>query len=78
MTRRARTGSRRSIGLLPSPATPGRTRQAFGLEFSTSVDLYNLGEDPYEGNNLAPAHPDKVAAMQERLNLLGMPPNRWR
>jgi arylsulfatase A-like enzyme len=37
----------------------------------TSVDLYNLAEDPYEENNVAAAHPDKVAAMQERLNTLG-------
>jgi arylsulfatase A-like enzyme len=37
----------------------------------TSVDLYNLAEDPYEKNNLATAHPDKVVAMQERLNALG-------
>ena len=37
----------------------------------TSVDLYNLAEDPYETNNLAAAHPDKVAAMQQRLNALG-------
>src|SRR5260221_14645661 len=37
----------------------------------TSVDLYNLAEAPYEKNNLAAAHPDKVAVMQERLNSLG-------
>jgi arylsulfatase A-like enzyme len=37
----------------------------------TSVDLYNLAEDPYEKNNLAVAHPDIVAAMQQRLNALG-------
>ncbi len=37
----------------------------------TSVDLYNLAEDPYETNNVAAAHPDKVAAIQERLNALG-------
>lgn len=37
----------------------------------TSVDLYNLAEDPYEKNNLAAAHPDKVVAMQDRLNALG-------
>jgi arylsulfatase A-like enzyme len=37
----------------------------------TSVDLYNLADDPYETNNLAATHPDKVVAMQERLNALG-------
>ncbi len=37
----------------------------------TSVDLYNLTDDPYETNNVAAAHPEKVAAMQERLNALG-------
>jgi arylsulfatase A-like enzyme len=33
----------------------------------SSVDLYNLADDPYEKNNVAAAHPDKVAAMQQRL-----------
>jgi arylsulfatase A-like enzyme len=33
----------------------------------SSVDLYNLAEDPYEKNNVATGHPDKVAAMQARL-----------
>jgi arylsulfatase A-like enzyme len=37
----------------------------------TSVDLYNLTEDPYEKTNLAAAHPEQVAAMQGRLNALG-------
>lgn len=37
----------------------------------TSVDLYNLANDPYEMTNLAAEHPDKVATMQERLNFLG-------
>lgn len=37
----------------------------------TSVDLYNLAEDPYEKTNLAAAHPEKIAAMQQRLNALG-------
>ena len=37
----------------------------------TSVDLYNLAEDPNETNNLAAAHPDKVAALQGRINALG-------
>ncbi len=36
-----------------------------------SMDLYNLADDPYEKNNLVAAHPDKVKAMQERLNTLG-------
>ena len=37
----------------------------------TSADLYNLANDPYETNNVAASHPDKVAAMQARLNALG-------
>jgi hypothetical protein len=31
------------------------------------VDLYNLAVDPFEKTNLAAAYPDKVAAMQQRL-----------
>jgi arylsulfatase A-like enzyme len=37
----------------------------------TSVDLYNLAEDPSETNNLAAANPEKVAALQDRINALG-------
>jgi arylsulfatase A-like enzyme len=37
----------------------------------TSVELYNLDTDPYEKDNVAAAHPDKVAAMQARINALG-------
>src|SRR5262249_28315420 len=37
----------------------------------TSVDLYNITEDPYEKNNAAAAHPDKVAEMQKRLEAAG-------
>jgi arylsulfatase A-like enzyme len=37
----------------------------------TSVDLYNLADDPYETNNVAAAHPDQIAAMQDRINELG-------
>jgi arylsulfatase A-like enzyme len=33
----------------------------------SSVDLFNLAEDPYEKNNVAAAHPDKVASMQARI-----------
>jgi len=36
----------------------------------SSVDLYDLAKDPYEQNNLAAAHPDKVLAMQQRLDAL--------
>jgi arylsulfatase A-like enzyme len=36
----------------------------------SNVELYNIAEDPYEKNNLAGAHPDKVAAMQQRLEVL--------
>jgi arylsulfatase A-like enzyme len=36
----------------------------------SSVDLYNLAADPSEANNLAAAHPDKVAAFQQRLDAL--------
>ena len=36
-----------------------------------SYDLFNLAEDPYEKNNLAAANPDKVKAMQDRLNEVG-------
>lgn len=37
----------------------------------TSVDLYNLAEDPSEKNNVAAAHPDKVAELQKRLETAG-------
>jgi hypothetical protein len=36
----------------------------------SSVDLYNLSEDPSETNNLAAAHPEKVAAAKRRLETL--------
>lgn len=34
------------------------------------VELYNIAEDPSEKNNLAAEHPDKVAALQKRVNEL--------
>ena len=37
----------------------------------TSVDLYDLAADPSEKTNLASAHPERVAAMQQRINALG-------
>ncbi len=36
----------------------------------SSLDLYNLAEDPSEKQNLAAAHPDKVQAMQQHLDRL--------
>lgn len=36
----------------------------------SSVDLYNLAEDPSETTNLAEKHPEKVVAMQRRLDAL--------
>jgi arylsulfatase A-like enzyme len=36
----------------------------------SSVDLYDLSKDPSEQNNLAAANPDKVVAMQQRLDAL--------
>lgn len=37
----------------------------------SSADLFNLAEDPYEKNNLAAAHPEKVDTMKERIETLG-------
>jgi len=37
----------------------------------STVDLYNLADDPSETNNLAAVYPDKVAAMQARIEALG-------
>ncbi len=37
----------------------------------STVDLYNLAADPYETNNLATANPEKVAAMEARIETLG-------
>ena len=36
----------------------------------SSVDLYNIAQDPSESNNLAAQHPDRVAAMQRRIEAL--------
>jgi arylsulfatase A-like enzyme len=36
----------------------------------SSVDLYDLSKDPSEQNNLAAANPEKVVAMQHRLDTL--------
>jgi len=37
----------------------------------SNVELFNLAQDPYEKDNLAAAHPDKVATMQQRLEAVG-------
>jgi arylsulfatase A-like enzyme len=36
----------------------------------SSVDLYNIAQDPYEKNNLAASNPDQVAKLQDRANAL--------
>ena len=36
----------------------------------SSVDLYDVAADPSEKSNVAADHPDKVAAMQQRLEML--------
>jgi hypothetical protein len=36
----------------------------------SSVDLYDVAQDPSEKNNLAAANPDKVAALQKRIDAL--------
>jgi len=36
----------------------------------SSVDLYDVAKDPSEKNNLAADHPDKVVALQQRLDAL--------
>jgi arylsulfatase A-like enzyme len=36
----------------------------------SSVELYNLAQDPYEQKDLAAANPEKVAVFQQRLNAL--------
>lgn len=36
----------------------------------SSVDLYNIAEDPSEKNNVAAQHPERVAAMQKRIEEL--------
>ncbi|HET6347794.1 MAG TPA: arylsulfatase [Candidatus Krumholzibacteria bacterium] len=36
----------------------------------SSVELYNIAQDPSETDNVAASHPDKVAALQERINAL--------
>jgi arylsulfatase A-like enzyme len=62
-----------------SSTTSNRSAGRFGraLEISAcrshGVDLYNLAEDPYE-KNVAAAHPDKVATMQERPTSARNPP----
>jgi arylsulfatase A-like enzyme len=37
----------------------------------SSVELYNLADDPYEKTDLAAAHPERVTTLQARLNALG-------
>jgi arylsulfatase A-like enzyme len=36
----------------------------------SSVELFNLAQDPSEKNNLAAQHPEKVATLQQRIEAL--------
>ena len=36
----------------------------------SNIELFDLSQDPSEKNNLAAQHPDKVAALQQRLDEL--------
>ena len=36
----------------------------------SSVELYDLAQDPSEKNNVAALHPDRVAALQKRIEAL--------
>jgi arylsulfatase A-like enzyme len=49
----------------------GDWKLIWNTSLPSSVDLYNLAEDPYEKKNVAVAHPDKVAALQARLEIAG-------
>ena len=73
---RKRRSTRARIGLALAGGGPlGGIYEVGALlalaESLQGVDLNNLAEDPYQKNNLAAANPDKVAAMQARLNSLG-------
>ena len=39
-------------------------------DLPSSVELYNIAQDPSEKNNLAAQNPEKVAALQKRANEL--------
>ena len=36
----------------------------------SSVELYNIAQDPFEKNNVAAEHPDKVVQLQKRIEEL--------
>ena len=46
----------------------GKWKLIWRTTLPTSADLYNLEEDPSEKNNLIAEYPDRVAAMQKRIN----------
>jgi arylsulfatase A-like enzyme len=55
-----RTESRLQRRAVPRRVRQGDWKLIWRTMLPTSVDLYNLADDPYEKNNLAAAHPDKV------------------
>jgi arylsulfatase A-like enzyme len=48
----------------------GQWKLIWRTTLPSSVDLYDLARDPSERENLAAAHPDRVAAMQRRIDAL--------
>src|SRR3954449_6495045 len=56
------------------PSAAGLRRGDWKLVWRVSLpqaaELFNLAEDPYETTDLAAKHPDRVAALQGRINEL--------
>lgn len=66
-----RTGFIYNVEPFRGAARQGDWKLIWRTMLPTSVDLYNLAEDPCEKNNVAAAHPDKVAEMQKLLEAAG-------
>ena len=59
-----------NIGPFRGAVRQGDWKLIWRTMLPSSVDLYNLAQDPSEKNNLAAANPDKVVALQQRLDAL--------
>ncbi|SKA76586.1 Arylsulfatase A [Prosthecobacter debontii] len=45
-----------------------KAKKAPASKGKDTVELFNLADDPYEGNNLADSHPEKVAELKAKLD----------